>query len=189
VSRPHSGPRLAAIDGAALGEEAHQRCQEYVTQLCVRVGAVHGTMGTGLLDDGSTLRHAVRTLTGYAQGLHGLDAPVAEYLQTIGEALWIRPIDGPVYQTPEIDATMRGDLDELQDDLAGRLCVVMVAATGREAIEHGKRVTVAQLAALLGYTSRYVTMLAVEGRIRLSGDPLTCSATEAKRVLAERSPQ
>jgi hypothetical protein len=23
MSRPHSGPRLAAIDGAALGEEAH----------------------------------------------------------------------------------------------------------------------------------------------------------------------
>lgn len=178
MSRPHAGPRLAAIDGEALGEEAQRLAEDYLHTLAMRLSVdirVEHRM--------PRLKLAVQMLTSYAQGHQDLDAPVEEYLKSVCEALWIRPIDQSEYKTPELDAVTRGDLDELKDDFVGRLCVVMVAALGREAMARGERVSVAQLAALLGYTARYVTMLGHERKIKLSGNPLTCSAAEAKRLL------
>lgn len=182
AGRPHSGPRLLEIDGQALGDEAQRHAEEYLHSLALRLGQQIRVEERGT----PQLAFAVRVLTGYAQRGGELDAPVSEYLQSICEPLWIRPIDGGGYSTPEVDAALSGDLEDLADDLQGRLCLVMVAAIGREAIHMGRRVSVAQLAALIGRTPGYVRVLGHEDRIRLSGDPLTCTAKEARRVTGER---
>jgi hypothetical protein len=181
VSRPASTPRLSAIDPAELGREAQARAEEYLHSLALRLGLDVRIVGDRI----PQLELAVQDLARYARGDGPLDAPVSEYLQSVYEALWIRPIDGAAYRTPELDEALGGELDELADDLMGRLCLVSVAALGREVLEQGHALTVAQLAALASYSPHHVRLLAREGRLKLSdrGGELRCSAAEARRLL------
>jgi hypothetical protein len=183
MSRPANTPRLDRIDASILASEADTRAVEYLHSLAMRLcpSAVLDLRELGL----STLSHAVHTLTIYAQRGGELDAPVTEYLQSICEPLWIRPIDRGGYQTPEVDEAMSGDLDSLPDDLAGRLCIVMVAAVGREALDRGHSITVAQLASLASHSPDHVRLRGREERLHLAeeGGQLTCTAKEAREYL------
>lgn len=186
-------PRLAAIDPQRLAAEVCAGVLDYAAHLLLSVatsaaGQWRLPEPDGLLD----LRYTVVTLAGYAQGRHGLDAPVEEYLISL-LPLWQYPAHarGSV-DTPEYDRAMRGDLDDLADDWRGQLCLVMVAATGREAMSAGRPVSVAQLAALAGVSPDHVRLLARRGELDLSGGahltgaPLAADAATARRWLSGR---
>lgn len=182
MARPANTPRLQAINATALAKEADDCAREYIASLALRLSP---SARWSLDAEPSTLRHAVHVLTAYAQGRAGIDAPVTEYLQTICEALWIRPIDGAGYETPDVDAALHGDLDGLDDDLRGRLCLVMVAAVAREQLLQGHALSVAQLAALASRSPDHVRREAREGTLKLveGADGLMCSAAQARKYL------
>ncbi len=186
MARPSNTPRLNRIDPEKLAEEAEQRVLEYLSSFVMRLSP----SAKFEVDSAINLRFAVGALASYAQRGEGLDAPVTEYLQTIAEAFWIRPIDGAGYETPEFDRAYHGDLDELDDDLPGRLSLVMVAATGREALAAKRPVSVAQLAALASQSPDHVRLRAREGQLRLTerSGTLTASAAEARKYLEAVAP-
>jgi hypothetical protein len=165
-----------------LGRDAEQQALEYLAGLILRLDM----SGKWQIDGAIDLRVSVTVLAAYAKGLGTLDAPVVDYLQTICEALWIRPIDGVMYETPDLDLATGGDLDSLKDDLRGRLCLIMVAAVGRERLSQDEPVTVAQLAALASHSPDSIRRRGRDGTLRLRkrDGALTCSAADAQTYLA-----
>lgn len=180
-------PRLSAIDPQQLATEVCAGVLDHVAHLLLSVatsaaGQWRLPEPDGLLD----LRYTVVTLAGYAQGRHGLDAPVEEYLISL-LPLWqyAAHARGSV-DTPEYDRAIRGDLDDLDTDWRGQLVLVMVAATGRQEIDGGHPVTVTRLAALASMSPDSVRLLGRQGEIALSGSPLHAEAAEARRWLSGR---
>lgn len=184
-------PRLSAIDPQRLAAEVCAGAIDHVAHLLIGIApsaAWRLPEPDALLD----LRHTVATLVGYAQGHHGLDAPVEEYLLSLLPLWTYAAAERGHVDTPEYDRAMQGDLDVLDTDWRGQLVLVMVAATGRQEIDGGRPVTVTRLAALAGVSPDHVRLLARRGEIDLSGGahltgaPLAADAATARRWLSGR---
>lgn len=168
--------KLSDLTPEAVADEVVSWALSHLRTQLFRLGAVDVTLTDANCLD---LRLSVRVLTHYAKtGEIPEDAPIAEYLQTVGEALWTAahpdvfsmwvPFpwgDGAGEPTTAID-------------------VVLCAVQCREQLAAESDVSVRELAALAGVSEKRLRNLAAAGEISMSEGHAT--AREAQRWLSGR---
>jgi hypothetical protein len=158
MARPTKFLRLSQIDPEDLAKEVEDHVVIYVQKLLlrltpgysVRMGARHGDTDLSL---------STRDLAAYAVRGDPLDAPVEEYVQSLVEALWPRPVDEGTYHTPELSEALESNLDSLEDNLANRVSLVVAAAEARQSLAQGDGIDAAELGALAGCTEDHVRLV------------------------------
>lgn len=187
MARPTASLRLSQIDPVQLVRDVNSALAEHIATLARIVApgyTVHLTGPVGDTDIGLTLLDLAR----YAVGLDAhLDGPVSDYALSLLALLDapLRAEDGQ--HPPPLDRWLSGrvDLSGLDpESLPDRLCLVVTAAFGREALAAGAPLSVAQLAALVGVDPDHVRLLGRRGEIVVESGHV--SAGEAQRWLSTR---
>lgn len=170
MAPPATTPRLRDLDPHKVAIDVARRALEHITSLQMHlVGIDH--LSAQPDPEHTEIYRTVHTLTGYARGDHGLDAPVQEYL------ISLVPLYQAVYgDVPEVD----GLSDEA--DPTSELGIVICAARAREkitqALGRGKLAQVAaseplsvvEAAVLLGVSLRHAHKLVAQGMSLLPRD-------------------
>jgi hypothetical protein len=181
MARPANTPRLRDIDPSALARDIAGRVLDHIVSQAMSLVSVDAIPSLPNAEQTEIYR-VVRALAGYARGDHGLDAPVQEYLISLG----------PLYLAV-IGQTGEPDGEELTTELG----VVIHAAAGRAALERkpprglpAPTLSTLQLAALGGMAQRAVAALCRAGELEAEQDDngWRVSAKEARRWLATRAP-
>ncbi len=182
---------LATLDPATLGADAAARVMRRLARLAAPLSPVAlGLRGTAAE---SGLARTVADLVRWAQtgalGDWADHRDAVDALQTVGEALWSRPVD-------EADASHGWTLDDLRAALAADgepadpLRFALGAAVARWLLCEGEPVTPGELAALAGVSAGRVRQLAgdLAGTVvaRGSARVTVIPAVEARRWLAAR---
>lgn len=171
--RPTNAPRLAQIDPAKLAESIASEVLDHMHSLHVSLLDMRHVLSLPPAEETEIYR-VVRLVAGYAQGKHGLDAPVQEYLISL-VPLWSSVLD---------DDSSRGPLS-----IDTELGVVVFAAEGRgELVGQRGALSTVQLAALGGMAADAVGLLCRRGEIKASNETgeWRVRAAEARRWLAAR---
>jgi hypothetical protein len=186
MTRPPSTLRLIDIDPGALDRDLSAALAHHVARLAlplspgltVHVAGPHGDTGIGL---------TAADLARYARGEGDLDDAVESYAVELVPLL-ASPLDPPSGPLPALlTAWLAGEVNVSDLDpssLPDRLALVLTAALGREAVETGRPVTVAQLAALAGLDPNSVRRLARAGELDTTDGAV--SARDARRWLKAR---
>lgn len=169
---------LARDITAALAHHVSRLAAPLSPGLIVHVDGPHGDAGIAL---------TAADLARYARGEGGLDDIVESYAVELVPLLNnpLTPSTNPL--PPVLTAWLAGEVNvsELDpDSIPDRLALVLTAALGREAVETGQPVTVAQLAALAGMDPNSVRRLARSGELPV--DDGEVPATDARRWLVAR---
>lgn len=163
---------LRQIDPLTLARETVQAAVDRVHSLAmaIEIGVTARLNFFGVSPEATTLGHAVRALTLYAQHGTPLDAPVQEYCITL------------------IGVADEALDDATSPDVSTPLGLVVAAALCREDLEHGKPVRTTWLSALGGVTPGRVKQLVGTEALRVvvrSGDHYV-HADDARRWLGGR---
>lgn len=162
-------PQLSDLTPAGVAEQVGQWITEHVVSTLLRIDPstdlphLPGWQGI----DGARAAHV---LTHYAQtGEPPGDAPIAEYLQSVGEALWTAA-DPAVYSlVPYPWSEGAGEPDSA-------IAVVLCAVQCREGLQSGSAVSVRELAALASVREATIRQLSSRG----DGPPVRDGAVAAK---------
>lgn len=185
MARPTTTLRLSDIDPAALSAAITEAVAHHVGRLAVplspgltvHVEGPHGDSGVGL---------SAADLARYARGEGGLDSTVEDYAVELVPLL-ASPLatggDLPLVLTRWLSGQVDADLLD-PGSLEDRLALVLTAALGREALDHGQPVSVGQLAVLAGVSPDHVRHLARKGEVTVKDGQV--SAEDARRWLVGR---
>lgn len=181
--------RLASIDPDDLGRQCAEAVASHIGRLAlplspgykVHVGGPNGDTG---------LAFTVSDLARYARGEGALESVVEDYAVELLPLLG-SPLAAHTGALPAVvSAWLAGevDVDNLAaDSLEDQIALIITAALGREALDGGQPLTVAQLAVLGGTSPDVVRRLVREGEVAAEGDrPMRVPATDARRWLAAR---
>ena len=170
--------RLASIDPDDLGRQCAEAVASHIGRLAVP------------LSPGYEVHFTVSDLARYARGEGGLESIVQDYAVELLPLLG-SPLAAHTGALPAVvSAWLAGevDVDDLAaDSLEDQIALVITAALGREALDGGQPLTVAQLAVLGGTSPDVVRRLVREGELAAEGDrPMRVPAVDARRWLAAR---
>lgn len=178
--------RLLALDPATVAVDTVRAVARHLAWSAIRLSPAQLRMvpDLGTASDAEVastdLGLTIQSLTAYAQrGAMG-DWPdvscVSDAIQSVCEALYVRPLDGGTYDGTEFDRD--GDPDTA-------IGLVLLAAECRRSLSEGEPVTTRGLAALAGLSDSRVRQLVVAGDLRRVKHE-RIRADDAKRWLSGR---
>lgn len=181
--------RLQQIDPTDLGRQCAEAVAAHVGRLSLPLSPGYTVHVSGPNGD-TGLAFTVSDLARYARGEGELESVVEDYAVELVPLLCspLAQRSGPL--PPVLAGWLSGevDVDDLAaDSLEDALALIITAALGREALDGGQPLTVAQLAVLGGTSPDVVRRLVREGELAADGDrPMRVPAVDAGRWLAAR---
>ena len=166
--------KLSELDADKVAEEVNEWVQDQIGRLSFAIGVTDPAI-TGTV---SGLSFAARIVVHYAQtGEEPGDAPIAEYLQTITEALYTAA-------HPEVYPTVATDYQERSKDPEYGIDCAIRSAVCRDAVSQKQAVPIAWLAALASLPIQTLRTYQARGNIKV--DDGEVKAAEAIRWLEAR---
>lgn len=181
--------RLSTIDPDDLGRQCAEAVAAHIGRLTLPLSPGYEVRVDGPNGD-TGLAFTVGDLARYARGEGALESVVEDYAVELLPLLG-SPLAAHTGALPAVvSAWLAGDVDVddlAADSLEDALALVITAALGREALDGGQPLTVAQLAVLGGTSPDVVRRLVREGEVAAEGDrPMRVPAVDARRWLAAR---